>query len=105
MVEEPDSMRVAERSRFAGRFLRFVERETGGGVVGDKTEGWLEEAAAIELVRSSSAWLPEAPAATISMASSSLEARLLHSVLTSSFEPVVVICGTGLRITDSTGVR
>lgn len=82
-VEETDSVRVEDRSRFAGRFLRFAERRIGGVYVGSSMEGWLEEAAAIELVRSSKAWLPEAPAATISMASSSLEARLLHSALTS----------------------
>lgn len=90
-MEEPDSIRVADRSRFAGRFLRFVERDVGGGDVDDRMEGWLDEAGAIELVRSSSAWLPEAPAARISMASSSLETRLLHSALTSSFKLVVVI--------------
>lgn len=94
---------MAERSRFAGRFLRFAEREVGEVVADERMEGWLEEGAVIELVRSSSAWPPEAPAATISMASSSLEARLLHSALTSSFKPVVVIWGTG--IAGSTGVR
>jgi hypothetical protein len=88
-VEEPDSMRVEERSRFAGRFLRFVERDIGGVFDGNTMDGWLEEAAAIELVRSSRAWLPEAPAATISIASSSLEARLPHSALTSRSKPGV----------------
>lgn len=85
-MEEPDSIRVAERSKFAGRLLRIVDRDVGGGVVGDRIEGWLEEAAAIELVRSSNARLPEAPAATISIASSSLETWLFHSALISSFE-------------------
>ena len=98
-------MRAEERSRFAGRFLRFVERETGGIFEGSNIEGWLEEAADIELVRSSRAWLPEAPAATISMASSSLEARLLHSTLMSSLEPEEVIRVTELSTAGSAGAR
>ena len=48
-------MRVEERSRFAGRFLRFVEREIEGMLEGKGTEGWLEETADIALVRSSRA--------------------------------------------------
>jgi len=87
----PESMRVEERSRFAGRLLRFVERDIGGTFDGSRMGGWLVEAAAIELVRSSRAWLPEAPAATISMASSSLEPRLFQSALMSCPEPGVVI--------------
>ena len=98
-------MRVEDKSRFAGRFLRFVERGIDGTFDGSSIEGWLEGVAVIELVRSSRAWLPEAPAATISMASSSLEARLLHSALTSWPEPGVVIWVTGLMIAGSTGVR
>ena len=96
-------MRVEERSRFAGRLLRFVERDTGGLLGGNNMEGWLEEAVTIELVRSSRACPPEAPAATISIASSSLEARLLHSALTSCPEPGAWV--TGLRTAGSTGVR
>ena len=98
-------MRDAERSKSGGRFLRFVERDGEGTVVDDRMEGWLGEAAAIELVRSSRAWLPEDPAATISIASSSLETRLFHSALTSSFDPVVAIWATGLNIEGSAGVR
>ena len=97
-------MRVEERSRFAGRFLRFAEREVEGMLDGSNMEGWLE-ATGIELVRSSRAWPPEAPAATMSIASSSLEARLLHSALTSSLELGDLIWVTGLMIAGSAGVR
>jgi len=98
-------MRVEDRSRFAGRFLRVVERDTVGASEGNSMEGWLEETTAIELVRSSRAWLPDAPAATMSMASSSLEVRLLHSVFMSWSEPGVVMRVTWLRIAGSAGVR
>ena len=38
-TEVPDSVRVAERSKFAGRFLRFVERDAGEMFDGDTIEG------------------------------------------------------------------
>lgn len=80
------SGRAKDKSRFAGLLLLLEGAEL-------MTAGRLESAGALRvvLVRSSKAWLPEAPAATILIASSSLES----SQFVLMTRPPVAVLGCG----------